>query len=294
MSTEITNNAESLHTNVKYTGFDIDIEHLKREMATLQPEFKIEIRKEIGGKLNAGKEMVYTLPFTKSQTENNYFFNSFQATLKRPGMEDLSTEFYADQRITAREAFNLLEGRSVEKKYNRHEPIEQDGKTVYKPIKDDTYMAWRKIDFTDTDARGNFKLQSFGEGYGFKFEEKLANVPLKLPLDDDAKKDLKKGEVITVTFAKEDNTIKGYLQANPKNWNFNTYDADMKSIPDINKRLNQGLEGPAESKAQNVTNDLSDQSQKQGKKEDNKNNLSAEKDAVEKKTGKKKSAGIRH
>lgn len=310
MSTENNNEkkdyAIALHNTVKYTGFDVDINYLREQMALSQPEFRIEIKKEMSGKLHAGKKMTYVLPFTKSQTEENYFLNSFHATLKRPGLPDISNGFYTDSRVVAREAFNLLEGRAVEKKYNRHTKVEEDGKTSYVPIKDDTYQAWRKIDFADKDTKGNYKLLSYGEGYGFDFDEKLSKIPLKHPLDENDVKDLKKGELLAVTYEKEGISLKGYLEANPRGWNFTMRDTDLKLITDITKALNQvkAIALAAESQAQGLNNELpkegqnqtvaNDQTQAQDKKETIKKNQAIDKDAIQKKNSnsKKKSVGI--
>lgn len=224
-------NYEYLKEQVKMTGFGEGFkDELLKQMAEGKPEFQMEYQVKHGE-----KEMNYTLNFRKSSTQDNYFFNSFDAVLNKPG-EVVANKFYTDQRITAKEAFNLLEGRSVDKKYNHHEKLIENGKEVYKPIKDSTYNVWLKIDFNDADSNGNFKMKTFGEKWGFDLEKKVAELPIKQLQNEEDKKDLlnslKKGNVQSVTFEQNNKSETRYIEANPRTRTINVYDAQMQPILD--------------------------------------------------------------
>jgi hypothetical protein len=270
-------NFDYLKDQVKMTGFGEKLEsQLKENMQKLEPEFQLQHQVKHGE-----KEMNYTLNFKKSTTQDNYFFNSFEATLKIAGKDDLSNTFYANQRVTAKEAYNLLEGRSVEKKYNHQEKISEN---IYKPIKDSTYNQWLKIDFNDADEKGNFKMKSFGEKWGFDLEKKVAELPIKQLQNADDKTDLlnslKKGNIQSVTFEQAGKTENRYVEANPRARSINVYDSKMQLIQDPKQAKNIT---PAQSESK-------DQKQSQSQKQDTETPDDAAKEG--KKPKKKKGQGV--
>lgn len=223
-------NFDYLKEQVKMTGFGESLaDQLKEAMQKGDAEFQLHHQIKHG----ADKDMNYTLNFKKSATQDNYFFNSFDAALNTPG-NGVENRFYTDQRITAKEAFNLLEGRSVEKKYNHNEKDMVDGKEVYRAIKDSTYNVWVKLDFNDADSSGNFKTKTYGEKWGFDLEAKISELPIKQLANAEDKMDLlnslKKGNVQSVSFDINGTTESRYVEANPKAWSINVYDANMQAI----------------------------------------------------------------
>lgn len=248
-------NYDYLADQVKMTGFgETHKDALKEQMMKGEADFQLQHQVKFGE-----KEMNYTLNFRKSSTQDNYFFNSYDAKLTRPGETDLSNTFYTDQRITSKEAFNLLEGRSVEKKYNHHEKVIEDGKESFKPIKDSTYNVWVKLDFNDADAKGNFKLATYGEKYGFDLEKKIAELPIKQLNNNEDKiellNSLRKGNVQSVVFEKDGQKETRFVEANPRAREINVYDSGMQRIED--KKLAKDLtinkpEGNDQAKDQKV------------------------------------------
>jgi len=231
-------NYEDLKDQLKLTGFGSEMsEELKAKMETLQPEFQLQHQAKIGE-----REMDYTLNFRKSDTQDNYFFNSYKATLKRENAPEVSNTFYVDQRITAKEAFNLLEGRSVQKKYNHHELVNENGKEFHKAIKNSTYDVWVKLNLTDADKHGNYPLKKYGEKHGFDLEKKLSELPIRQLNNVEDKKDLlstlKKGNVASVTFEQDGKTESRFVEANPRAWSINVYDSNMSLIEDIKMAKN--------------------------------------------------------
>ena len=232
-------NFNYLADQVKMTGFGEALrDGLKEQMTKGEADFQLAHQVKFGE-----KEMNYTLNFRKSTTQDNYFFNSYAATLSRPGEADIANTFYTDERITAKEAFNLLEDRSAEKKYNHHEKIVEDGKDVYKPIKDSTYNVWVKLDFNDADAKGNFKLRKFGERHGFDLEKKIDELPIRQLNNVDDRNELlaslRKGNIQSVIFEKDDRKENRFIEANPRTREINVYDANMQRIED--KKLAKDL-----------------------------------------------------
>jgi hypothetical protein len=270
-------NYDYLADQVKMTGFgEMLKDALKDQMMKGEADFQLQHQVKFGE-----KEMNYNLNFRKSTTQDNYFFNSYDATLAKPGETALSNTFYTDQRITSKEAFNLLEGRSVEKKYNHHEKIMEGGKEVYKPIKDSTYNVWVKLDLNDADAKGNFKLLTFGEKHGFDLEKKIGELPIRQlnNIDDrnELMNSLRKGNVQSVTFEKNDQKETRFIEANPRSREINVYDASMQRIEDKKMAKDLGVGKPE-------GNDLAkEQKEGQKKAESNKQSEGA----------KKKSKGIR-
>lgn len=261
-------NYEYLKEQVKMTGFGEGFQdELLKQMAEGKPEFQMEYKVKHGE-----KEMTYALNFKKSTTQDNYFFNSFDATLNKPG-ESVSTRFYTDQRVTAKEAFNLLEGRSVDKKYNHHEKLMEGDKEVYKAIKDSTYNVWLKLDFNDADNSGNFKMKTFGEKWGFDLEKKVTELPIKQLQDADDKNDLlnslKKGNVQSVTFEQNGNSETRYIEANPRARTINVYDAQMQPILDTKQAKNiapEKAETTGEKQSQKNKVESSEEEPKEGQK----------------------------
>lgn len=98
-----------------------------------------------------------------------------------------------------------------------------------------------KLDFKETDARGNFKQLQYGKNYGFDLEEQLKKHPIKELANDDFKKDLidslRKGNVQSATFIKDGQEVKQFIEANPQYKNINLYDANMQRL---DSRQSQG------------------------------------------------------
>lgn len=214
-----TQNLEFLQSNLKYFGFGDKLnEALEKNIRDEKHEFQLKI--EIP---HFNNKMDYTLHFKKSDSTDMYFFNRYDAALQngKPEM-DKNQCFYINKGngVTAKEAFNLLEGRSVHK-----ELVNKDG---------EKYNAWLKLDFENFDERGNSKLKQFTDQYGYDLEKNLAAYPIKELGDDEQKKQLisslQKGNVQQVTIEKDGNQAKHYIEAVPQFKNINVYDLKMQVV----------------------------------------------------------------
>lgn len=212
-------NYDYLKDQVKYTGFGEALEgELKQQMEKQQPTFSLKHDAFYGeDKVSA------ELSFRKSEQTDLYFFNSYKVSLQKEGRpESLEQTFYINKgnNITLKEAYNLMEGRAVNKDLTSREG--------------EVYNAWVSLDFKDTDNNGNFRLNHYHENYGYDLEAAVGKHPIK-ELDNPSHKEdlmnsLKKGNLQSATFIKDGQEVKQYLEANPQFKTVNVYDADKNRL----------------------------------------------------------------
>lgn len=212
-------NYDYLKDQVKYTGFGEALEgELKQQMEKQQPTFSLKHDAFYGeDKVSA------ELSFRKSEQTDLYFFNSYKVSLQKEGRpESLEQTFYINKgnNITLKEAYNLMEGRAVNKDLTSREG--------------EVYNAWVSLDFKDTDNNGNFRLNHYHDNYGYDLEAAVGKHPIK-ELDNPSHKEnlmnsLKKGNLQSATFIKDGQELKQYLEANPQFKTVNVYDADKNRL----------------------------------------------------------------
>ncbi|MCV9932902.1 hypothetical protein OIU80_11460 [Flavobacterium sp. LS1R47] len=212
-------NFEYLKEQVKYTGFGDALEsELKEKLQKEEPNFTLTHHAKYGN-----DTAIATLNFKKSDQSDMYFFNSYKVELhKENSKEALEQTFYINKgnNITMKEAFNLMEGRSVNKDLTNKEG--------------ELYNSWLQIDFKQTETNGNFKLNQYHQNYGYDLEATLTKHPIKELENPKYKEDLmdsmKKGNLQSATFLKDGNEVKQYIEANPQFKTINVYDATMQRI----------------------------------------------------------------
>ncbi|RKR08144.1 hypothetical protein C8C83_5379 [Flavobacterium sp. 90] len=259
-------NLEYLKDQLKYTGFgetfDID---LKEKMMQGEKEFKIS-REGVYG----ADSMNAVLNFKKSDQTDMYFFNSYHVSLqKENSKESLDQTFYINStggNITLKEAYNLMEGRSVNKDLKN-----KDG---------ELYNSWIKIDFKQTDEAGNFKLNHYHQNYGYDLEASLAKHSIKElenpKFKDDLLNSLKKGNLQSVTFVVGGVESKMYIEANPQFKTVKVYDENMERINhrESKEEKKSILENQSASKEQRKSTDLDADSSGTEKKNNNRKSKS--------------------
>jgi hypothetical protein len=239
-------NFEYLRDQVKYTGFGEGLEEeLKEKMQQQNPGFNIDHEAYYGEDLAR-----VCLNFKKSDQNDMYFFNSYKIDfLKENSIESLEQTFYINKgsNITMKEAYNLMEGRAVNK-----ELINKEGQR---------YNAWIQMDFKETDSSGNFKLKQYHQNYGYDLENTLSKHPIRELENPKYKEDLidsiKKGNLQLVTFVQDANNIKYFIEANPQFKIINVYDGNRQRI---NNRLSKD-EKQSEGQSKSVKPDAKKQSQ---------------------------------
>ena len=212
-------NFEYLKDGLKYLGFGEGLNNkLAEELASEKPEFQINTVNEYGpDKVN------YRLDFRKSDQSDMYFFNRYTATFKPEGdSPEKAQTFYIKKNsgITAKEAYNLLNGRSVNK-----DLVNAEGQS---------YNAWLQIDFSQKDDNGNHKIKMFSSGYGYDLEKALNNHPIQ-NLDgalykERLMKSLERGNLHEVVFQQNDKAERMFIEANPQFKSLNVYDSRLKKV----------------------------------------------------------------
>jgi hypothetical protein len=212
-------NFEYLKDQIKYTGFGETLEsELKEKLQKKEPNFTLNHNVQYGN-----DTALATLNFKKSDQSDMYFFNSYKVELhKENSKEALEQTFYINKgnNITMKEAFNLMEGRSINKDLTNKEG--------------ELYNSWLQFDFKQADASANFKLNQYHQNYGYDLEATLAKYPIKELENPKYKEDLmdslKKGNLQSATFLKDGNEVKQYIEASPQFKTINVYDSNMQRI----------------------------------------------------------------
>lgn len=214
-------NLEYLKDNLKYLGFgekqnDALEAHLKEGRESFQLTYSAEVNK---------KPFEAVLQFRKSENSEMYFLNSYRSTLERTNGEKMEQTFYLNKGkgVTAKEAYNLLEGRSVHKELTAKNS--------------ESYKAWIKLDFDSKDKNNNYEVKQYHENYGYNLRQSVEKFGVT-ELDGGEKEkallqSLQKGNLQSVTIGLNGDSQKMFIEANPQYKTINLYNDKME-------RLNQG------------------------------------------------------
>lgn len=214
-------NAEYLKERLFYLGFGDKLNvGLENNIRQQSEQFKLPIQAEFSK--GTQKDVVeFSLDFSKSKQSDMYFLNNYHATLKNDDPEkERSQTFYINKGsgVTAKEAYNLLDGRAVHKKLS-----DKEG---------NPYEAWLQLNFDQKEENGNNKVQKYHTAWGYDLEKALGRHPVKESTNPDQRKDLikslEKGNIQQVTFQRDGQEEKMFLEANPKERNLIVYDSQMK------------------------------------------------------------------
>lgn len=266
-------NLNFLKDQVKYTGFGEGLEKdLKENIQSGKTSFTLEHQAQFGNDQTAT-----TLHFRKSEQTGNYFFNKYDLSVKPEGEKDaLKQTFHIgyDNNITLKEGYNLLSGRSVNKEMAKLvDKGDQGSKRL--EAKGEKYNAWLKMDLTDKDQSGNFKIKQYHQNYGFDLESALSKYPIKELANTDDKnrlvESLQKGNRQSVTFVMDGKEEKRFIEAAPQFKSINQYDAQMKragfkrSQPesqDTQQKTGEKVDTPTENKSSKQSADQGEEVQK--------------------------------
>jgi len=191
-----TENLSYLQKQLLNLGFGEGMnQELEKKIESKVPEFKLNSTNEYNK-----QNVDYQLYFKAG--EDMYFFNKYDAKLN-----DMQQTFYINKGsgITAKEAFNLLEGRAVHKELENKEG--------------EKYKAWVVLDKENKTENGNHKLQTFSEGWNYKPERAIAKMDI-VGIDEPGARDklmksLEKGNRHQVTALKDGKEVKLFIEANP-------------------------------------------------------------------------------
>ncbi|WP_207423789.1 hypothetical protein [Desertivirga brevis] len=234
------NNLDYLKNSLKYLGFGDKLNKvLESAISQELPKFTISLNNEVN---NQSKEkqgqkdfMRYDINFSKSNESDMYFLNGYHAKLEKPDAPSREHTFNLSQNnwITAKEAYNLLSGRSI----NKDIPRREEGA--------EKVNVWMKLDLEVKDARNNFPARYFYPNYGFDAEQTLAKYPLKQP-DEKQKEEMlnafRKGDLVQVEVKLNGKLQPAYVAANPEMKAMDFFDQKLQPIHSSKLLPEQGKE----------------------------------------------------
>jgi len=269
-------NFDYLKDNVKYMGFGEKLnESLELKLKEGKPEFQLTTDAKFNNKVFEAN-----LNFRKSDNSDMYFFNSYNASLTRTNGDKVDQTFYMNKGkgVTAKEAYNMLEGRAVHKELNTKEG--------------ESYKAWLQLDFKAKDKNNNHEVKQYHENYGYDLKAALGKYAITELADVEKEKtllqSLQKGNIQSVSIEKDGNVSKMFVEANPQYKTVTLYDAQMKRVQkeDLSQyqlvQQSNGKENKQEQKEE----------LKPDKKKDIKQKTVDEIDGSKKKTSRKKGLSI--
>jgi hypothetical protein len=202
-------NLTFLQENLRYLGFGETLpfnDELEHEVGKGQKDFHLatEAHFDEWSKLEA------TLHFRKGDQQEMYFLTKYTAALWYPENPDLNKmqTFYIFKGagVTLKEAFNLLQGRAVNK-----DLTDSEGQK---------YNAWIQLDFSTRTPTNNYRTRQFRLQYGYDLEKLLCNYPIRElqveELRSNLIRSLRKGNIHPVTFAMTNKIEKKYIEACPQ------------------------------------------------------------------------------
>ncbi|WP_312901657.1 hypothetical protein [Chryseobacterium taichungense] len=227
---------------LKYLGFGEGEQlHKDLENGINAPEKEFEI-KITSDKTMPGNEMEFTLKFNKIEN-GSVFMNFYNAKLTKENGDVISHNFPVNRvnTFTAKEAVNLLEGRTVKIEFHN-------------PKTEKIEPAFAKLNFNEPKTeKGNYNFQNFYKNYVVdtaQIVEKSKLIFDKPEWKESTIKSLEKGNIVKVKFELDDKVVEGKAVLNPQYKNLNLYDSDMNRI-NTNKPL-EGLEQDNKHEKNNV------------------------------------------
>ncbi|MDV2442591.1 hypothetical protein CMV00_02100 [Elizabethkingia anophelis] len=238
---KIMETTQYLKDQLKYLQFgEGEKLHKDLEAGINSPEKQFEI-KTSSDKTFLGNTIEFTLNFNKSE-QGGIFLNSYLAEFKNKKGEELSHLFRVSKEnaFDAKEAVNLLEGRSVKTELMNKKIQEKQ-------------TAFVKLDFNEPKTEyGTYKFQSFYPNYGINTAEIVEKSGLifdKPEWRDSTIKSLERGNIVNVKFMQENKEIEGKAFLNPQYKTLNLYDNNMTRI-----NTNKPLEGMGNDNAHDKNN----------------------------------------
>lgn len=241
-------NLEYLGDQVKFTGFGEGLEkELKEKMQQQTPEFQIAHNAKFGN-----DDLVASLHFKKSDQTDMYFFNRYDVSLiPENSKEKMEQTFFINKgnTITLKEAYNLMNGRSVNK-----DQTNKEGQV---------YNAWMQMDFKEANNNGNYKIKQFHQNYGYDLDAVLAKHPIKELSNEQEKsrlvQSLQKGNRQLVTFVENGNEQKHFIEANPQFKTINIYDNNMQRLSNRQSKEEKQAQGESTSVKHEVKKETKNQ-----------------------------------
>ncbi|MGF7072341.1 hypothetical protein [Mucilaginibacter sp. 3215] len=225
-----TENLNYLQKQLLNLGFGEKLnDELEKNLKAGNKKFKLTAENEYNQ-----QKVDYTLYFKAG--DDRTFFNKYDASLQ--GKEEGHT-FYINRggAITAKEAYNLLEGRAV---YKQLESLDLE-----------KYHAWVIIDKENKTDNGQNKLRTFTEGWNYKPERAVDKMDI-VGINEEGNRDklmksLEKGNRHQVTAIRDGKEVKLFIEANPAehrvnltNWKGEAQQLEHYKKPELKNEPNKG------------------------------------------------------
>ena len=223
-----------LKNQVKYLGLGEDPKlHKDLENAILSPVDKTTVRVEYNhpDKLMKGNTATFDLNIAKTE-QGGVFLNSYRANLTTKNGEERSQTFKVQKEnsITAKEAINLLEGRSVK---IEHDMVDKETGELSRT------ESFIKLNLKEPKTEyGNYKYEWYNKGYGVDVDNIMQKSNLVFADDiqrERTKKHLEKGNITQATFMHENRQVQGFAVLNPQWKSLNLYDSSMNRLTTQNQ-----------------------------------------------------------
>ena len=225
-----------LKNQVKYLGLGEDPKlHKDLENAILSPVDKTTVRVEYNhpDKLMKGNTATFDLNIAKTE-QGGVFLNSYRANLTTKNGEERSQTFKVQKEnsITAKEAINLLEGRSVK---IEHDMVDKETGELSRT------ESFIKLNLKEPKTEyGNYKYEWYNKGYGVDVDNIMQKSNLVFADDiqrERTKKHLEKGNITQATFMHENRQVQGFAVLNPQWKSLNLYDSSMNRLTTQNQLI---------------------------------------------------------
>lgn len=203
-------NSQALHQQVQRAGFPDLSSKIDEQIKQGQQQFSIPVSYY----LNDKERLDHQLSFVKDQS-GLYQLEGYKTTIYNESKPDEKRQHYFNIRngyeMNNNEAYNLLAGRC----------IQHNG-------------TWMQLDFNDKDPHGNYRVKQFHSDYGYDLEKVLQQLPLKELLNKSTATELqaalKNGNRVSISFIKDGNEQRFYIEASPQFKSVNIYDEHSRKI----------------------------------------------------------------
>lgn len=234
-------NIDLIHEELKSLGFqpDADLDRQIHEKSALDHrKFSVNFQQEFE-QFNSKCMVDFEMYFKWHERPDMYFPFAYKATLRDDIEKSQVLPLGSNIRIHAKEAFNLLNDRAVNKQL-----MDKDtGKF---------YNTWFQFDFNYKDAHGNYLCNEYRkEVKQFVLAEHLAIFDIK-GLEDKENKvrliaSLNRGDAVPVNVLKNEKEFSVFVQASPATQTIDFLTSDKKRLPQSEViRLNRKNPTPEE------------------------------------------------
>lgn len=234
------NNLELLKKNLKYLGFGNSLSAaLEAKISQRLEQFKIGVSSEFDAFPKDGNQrkdkVNYELNFSKTPGCNFYFLDQLRVTLNDRIQN--AFPFGKGNDVTAKEAYNLLQGASIHKKAILNRQIDtsvvvsSEAGQVKEGSGEKIQSIWVKLDFEKLNEQGNYSFKKFYSDHGFNLESELINYPIK-ELDSQQEKEalissIGRGNAPKATL---ENGQSVFIEADPEAKKIKFYDTAFKEL----------------------------------------------------------------